>query len=184
MSFSRTSRLIGPAFEHATVADAMRIGIISCQADTSLRAIAELMASYHVHAVVVETAGVESGARPGRAGGSCRTSSLRARRRAVSCRPPLASSLARGRCLSDRRAAEARGGADERASCQPFDRLYGADCASGRDHRLLILPWRSRGAGVNGRYCCSGLSSMGGASVLSQPWSDGWDPASLLLRRW
>ena len=65
MSFSRTSRLIGPAFEHATVADAMRTGIISCQADTSLRAIAELMASYHVHAVVVGTAGVESGAASG-----------------------------------------------------------------------------------------------------------------------
>jgi CBS domain-containing protein len=65
MSFSRTSRLIGPAFEHATVADAMRMGIISCQADTSLRAIAELMASYHVHAVVVEGAGVGSGAAPG-----------------------------------------------------------------------------------------------------------------------
>jgi CBS domain-containing protein len=64
MSFSRTSRLIGPAFEHATVADAMRTGIITCQADSSLRAIAELMASYHVHAVVVETAGVESGAAP------------------------------------------------------------------------------------------------------------------------
>jgi len=62
MSFSTTSRLIGPAFEHATVADAMRAGIISCQADTSLRAIAELMASYHVHAVVVELRAVESGA--------------------------------------------------------------------------------------------------------------------------
>ena len=69
MSFSRTSRLIGPAFEHATVADAMRTGIISCQADTSLRAIAELMASYHVHAVVVETAGVESGAASGQGWG-------------------------------------------------------------------------------------------------------------------
>jgi len=69
MSFSRTSRLIGPAFEHATVADAMRTGIISCQADTSLRAIAELMASYHVHAVVVEMAGVESGAASGQGWG-------------------------------------------------------------------------------------------------------------------
>lgn len=69
MSFSRTSRLIGPAFEHATVADAMRAGIISCQADSSLRAIAELMASYHVHAVVVEGAGVESGAAPGQGWG-------------------------------------------------------------------------------------------------------------------
>jgi CBS domain-containing protein len=69
MSFSKTSRLIGPAFEHATVADAMRAGIISCQADSSLRAIAELMASYHVHAVVVETAGVQSGAAPGQGWG-------------------------------------------------------------------------------------------------------------------
>ena len=47
----------------------MRTGIISCQADTSLRAIAELMASYHVHAVVVETAGVESGAASGQGWG-------------------------------------------------------------------------------------------------------------------
>ena len=69
MSFSRTSRMIGPAFEHATVADAMRPGIISCQADTTLRAIAELMASYHVHAVVVERGAVEPGTAPGRAWG-------------------------------------------------------------------------------------------------------------------
>jgi len=69
MSFSRTSRMIGPAFEHATVADAMRAGIISCQADTSLRAIAELMASYHVHAVVVERGSVEARTAAGRAWG-------------------------------------------------------------------------------------------------------------------
>jgi CBS domain-containing protein len=69
MSFSRTSRLIGPAFEHATVADAMRAGIISCEGDTSLRAIAELMASYHVHAVVVERGAVEPGAVAGRGWG-------------------------------------------------------------------------------------------------------------------
>ena len=69
MSFSRTSRLIGPAFEHATVADAMRAGIISCQADTSLRAIAELMASYHVHAVVVERGAVQPGTTTGQAWG-------------------------------------------------------------------------------------------------------------------
>ena len=62
MSFSRTSRLISPAFEHATVADAMRPGIISCQADTGLRAVAEQMASYHVHAVVVEREASQSGA--------------------------------------------------------------------------------------------------------------------------
>ena len=54
MSYFRTSRLLGPAFEHATVADAMRAGIISCQPDTTLRQVAEMMASYHVHAIVVE----------------------------------------------------------------------------------------------------------------------------------
>jgi CBS domain-containing protein len=69
MSFFRTSRLIGPAFEHARVADAMRAGIITCQAYSSMRAIAELMAIYHVHAVVVERAGVESGAAPGQGWG-------------------------------------------------------------------------------------------------------------------
>lgn len=62
---SRTSRLITPAFEHATVADAMRAGIISCPADISLRAIAEIMASYHVHAVVVEGVEAEPNAAPG-----------------------------------------------------------------------------------------------------------------------
>jgi CBS domain-containing protein len=60
----RTSRLIGPAFEHATVADAMRVGIISCPPDTGLRAIAAMMASYHIHPVVVESAHVESGPGP------------------------------------------------------------------------------------------------------------------------
>ena len=51
MSVPGTSRMIAPAFEHATVANAMRAGIISCHPDTSLSAIAEMMASYHVHAV-------------------------------------------------------------------------------------------------------------------------------------
>ena len=58
MSVSGTTRMITPAFEHATVANAMRAGVISCHTDTGLSAIAEMMASYHVHAVVVE--GVES----------------------------------------------------------------------------------------------------------------------------
>jgi len=46
----------------------MRPGIISCRADASLRTIAEFMASYHVHAVVVETETVEPGAPPQRWG--------------------------------------------------------------------------------------------------------------------
>lgn len=67
MSVPRTSRLIAPAFEHATVADAMRAGVISCPGDASVRAIAEAMASYHVHAIVVEL--VESESDPSRAAG-------------------------------------------------------------------------------------------------------------------
>jgi CBS domain-containing protein len=58
----RTTSLIGPSFQHATVADAMRIGILTCPSDTSLPAIAEMMASYRIHAVVVEGAESESAA--------------------------------------------------------------------------------------------------------------------------
>jgi CBS domain-containing protein len=57
----RTSALLSPAFSDATVADAMRAGIISCPADAPIRAIAEIMASYHVHAVVVEGVASETG---------------------------------------------------------------------------------------------------------------------------
>src|SRR3954454_19250042 len=42
-----------PALEHALVEDVMRRGIISCGPDTDLTTLARLMASNHVHAVVV-----------------------------------------------------------------------------------------------------------------------------------
>lgn len=42
-----------PKFENATVVDAMRLGVISCSPDASLREIARVMATYRVHAVVV-----------------------------------------------------------------------------------------------------------------------------------
>jgi CBS domain-containing protein len=42
-----------PRFEHATVADVMRHGVITCSAETTLRMVARMMSSYHVHAVVV-----------------------------------------------------------------------------------------------------------------------------------
>jgi CBS domain-containing protein len=42
-----------PAFEHARVADAMRAGVISCPPDTSMHVVARMMATNHVHAVVV-----------------------------------------------------------------------------------------------------------------------------------
>jgi CBS domain-containing protein len=42
-----------PAFEDATVVDAMRIGIISCPPETPLRDVARIMATYRIHCVVV-----------------------------------------------------------------------------------------------------------------------------------
>jgi CBS domain-containing protein len=54
-----------PAFEHANVSDAMRPGVISCPADTSLRSVAQMMAQQHIHSVVVTDllrSGAEDGA--------------------------------------------------------------------------------------------------------------------------
>jgi CBS domain-containing protein len=42
-----------PAFEDARVADAMRAGIIICLPDTSLKTVARMMATYHIHSIVV-----------------------------------------------------------------------------------------------------------------------------------
>src|SRR4051812_14607625 len=42
-----------PALEHALVEDVMRRGIISCPPETDLTTVARLMATHHVHAVVV-----------------------------------------------------------------------------------------------------------------------------------
>jgi CBS domain-containing protein len=42
-----------PAFEKATVLDAMRVGVISCSPDTTVRELARIMATYRVHSVVV-----------------------------------------------------------------------------------------------------------------------------------
>lgn len=42
-----------PAFEHALVADVMRVGLLTCQPETSLRGVAQAMAANHVHALVV-----------------------------------------------------------------------------------------------------------------------------------
>jgi CBS domain-containing protein len=48
-----------PAFEEARVADAMHAGVIFCPPDASLRTAAAIMATNHVHAVLV-TAGGEA----------------------------------------------------------------------------------------------------------------------------
>lgn len=42
-----------PSLEHATVADAMHPGILSCDPDTSLTDVARMMATHHVHSVAV-----------------------------------------------------------------------------------------------------------------------------------
>jgi CBS domain-containing protein len=42
-----------PAFESATVVDAMRLGVIACPPDASLREVARIMATYRVHSVVI-----------------------------------------------------------------------------------------------------------------------------------
>jgi CBS domain-containing protein len=41
------------SLEHATVADAMHPGIISCQTDATVRDVARMMATHHVHCVAV-----------------------------------------------------------------------------------------------------------------------------------
>jgi len=42
-----------PSFEHARVADAMRPRVLTCEPGTLLTAVAQQMASEHVHAIVV-----------------------------------------------------------------------------------------------------------------------------------
>jgi CBS domain-containing protein len=42
-----------PSLEHATVADAMHPGILSCEPDVSLDDVARTMATHHVHCVAV-----------------------------------------------------------------------------------------------------------------------------------
>ena len=42
-----------PTLEHATVADAMHPGILSCEPDATVTEVAQLMATHHVHCVAV-----------------------------------------------------------------------------------------------------------------------------------
>ena len=53
-----------PRFEHAKVGDVMRHGVITCSADTTLRTVARMMSSYHVHAVGVPEDDGEGGLSP------------------------------------------------------------------------------------------------------------------------
>lgn len=48
-----------PAFDHARVSDAIRAGVITCPPDTSLKTIARMMSTYHIHCIVVREADFE-----------------------------------------------------------------------------------------------------------------------------
>ncbi len=50
-----------PSFEQGSVADAMRVGIVSCPPETPLKDVARIMAQYRIHCVVVSEM---EGARP------------------------------------------------------------------------------------------------------------------------
>ena len=41
------------SLEHASIAEAMHPGVITCPSDTSLRTVARMMAAYSVHCIVV-----------------------------------------------------------------------------------------------------------------------------------
>jgi CBS domain-containing protein len=45
---------VAPPFEQATVLDAMRLGVISCPQEASLREVARILATYRIHCVVVD----------------------------------------------------------------------------------------------------------------------------------
>ena len=42
-----------PHFDHATVADAMHPGILSCDAEATLTEVTRMMSTHHVHCIVV-----------------------------------------------------------------------------------------------------------------------------------
>jgi CBS domain-containing protein len=42
-----------PSFDKARVSDAMRAGVVTCQAETPLTDVARMMATHHIHSVVV-----------------------------------------------------------------------------------------------------------------------------------
>ncbi|HEY7630098.1 MAG TPA: CBS domain-containing protein [Thermoleophilaceae bacterium] len=50
-----------PAFENARVYDAMRVGVFTCPKETSLKEVARMMATHHIHCVIVTELKGESG---------------------------------------------------------------------------------------------------------------------------
>jgi CBS domain-containing protein len=50
----RQSSYVGPSFDNAKVHDAMRVGVVTCRPQTSLRDVARIMVGYQIHSVVVD----------------------------------------------------------------------------------------------------------------------------------
>ena len=48
---------VGPEFEHARVHDVMRVGVVTCQPETSLRDVARIMVGYQIHSLLVADVG-------------------------------------------------------------------------------------------------------------------------------
>lgn len=48
---------VGPEFEHARVHDVMRVGVVTCQPETSLRDVARIMVGYQIHSLLVGDVG-------------------------------------------------------------------------------------------------------------------------------
>lgn len=55
---------MGPPYEHAKVHDAMRVGLVTCRPETSLRDVARMMATYQIHSVLVADLGDPDDDRP------------------------------------------------------------------------------------------------------------------------
>jgi CBS domain-containing protein len=45
---------MAPSLENATVSDAMRVGVVSCEPDEPATVVARMMGTHHIHAVLVE----------------------------------------------------------------------------------------------------------------------------------
>jgi CBS domain-containing protein len=50
-----------PSLEHATVADAMHPGVMTCEPDATLTQVARMMASHHIHCIAVMGIAPEEG---------------------------------------------------------------------------------------------------------------------------
>ena len=48
---------VGPDFDHARVHDVMRVGVVTCQPETSLRDACRIMVGYQIHSLLVGDAG-------------------------------------------------------------------------------------------------------------------------------